>query len=227
MPNHIHLMVITSKPDRAKWSLSVELRAWTQRFHPGTAVWSPVPKGEKVPDKLQLKRQIRYVHLNPCRAKIVGDPFQWEWSTHRDVTGCVTEPWSDVQTLVECFGVSRARLGEAMHRYISGDPSVAVAGTPMIRAYREGAPIFASFAAGVSDVSQILLAVAVSLREKAVLKRGRLRQITVHVSNRLNLIPNPAKLSISQRHWNHLLTQSVDEQSIQVVLKILSDPRCR
>lgn len=221
MPNHFHLIVRTSNLKRARWHLQVEQRAWTQRFHPGKSMWTSVPLGEKVQDQLHLKRLIRYVHLNPCRAKIVSDPFLWEWSTHRDVTGCVTEPWSDLSTLMECFDVSsRTRLGETMHRYISGDPSVAVAGTSMIRAYRAGAPIS-------TDCSVILKAAAVARREEIKSRQGDLRNLVVHTSHFLKLKPAPQALGITLRSWHRILEKKVDTTEIAVVLKILADSRCR
>ena len=141
MPNHLHILIFTPDPDQARWKLGVDLRAWTQRFHPGLNIWSPIPKAITIPNSHHLKRQIRYVHLNPCRAGLASDPLQWEWSTHRDVTGCVGEAWPDLPKLMKIYEVPSSRLGDVIHRYVSGDPSVAVGGTPMVRSPRPGEPV--------------------------------------------------------------------------------------
>jgi hypothetical protein len=43
--------------------------------------------------KRKLARQVRYIVLNPCRDRIVGDPLSWMWSTQRDVMGATVQPW--------------------------------------------------------------------------------------------------------------------------------------
>lgn len=220
MPNHLHLLVFTRDPAHARLRLSVDLRAWTQKFYPHTQLWSPLPKAIAIPDLHHLKRQIRYVHLNPCRAGLVKDPLQWEWSTHRDVTGCVINPWPNNNALVKVFGVSANRLGEVMHRYVSQDPSVAVGGTPMARVPQTGEVT----AAGQNI---IFLGAAIASREATLLQRGKLRDLAVHTSHRLRLVSEPEKLNMSSKSWGRALARRVDEASIQVILKILADPRLR
>jgi len=141
MPNHLHLLCLKGRSDKIRWTLGVELRAWTQKFHPGSRIWQPVPSPDHIPDLKHLRRQIRYVHLNPCRSGLASDPLSWEWSTHRDVLGCVVEPWPDTAILSEAFGTSASRLGEKMHRYVSADPTVRVEGTPPIHRYRPDVPL--------------------------------------------------------------------------------------
>ncbi len=72
-------------------------------------------------DRVKVRRDIRYAVLNPCRAELARDPLEWVWSTHRELVGAIRDPWIDRRVL--------ARLG-IDHAYVSGDPSVAVAGTP-------------------------------------------------------------------------------------------------
>lgn len=45
----------------------------------------PLPPAEAVPEGPKRRRSVRYVHLNPCRARLVADPLAWPLSTHRDV----------------------------------------------------------------------------------------------------------------------------------------------
>lgn len=219
MPNHLHLLIFSSHPETLQWDLGVELRAWTRAFYPGSQIWAPIPKPRLIPDLLQLKRQLRYVHLNPCRAQLAKDPLQWEWSTHRDVTGCVVDPWPDLQKLARLFEVPQSKLGDAIHRYVSGDPSVAVTGTPMIRSPRLGEPLS-------SDLSFILWASAVARREEVVNHRGKLRNLAIQTSHYLRMIPEPAKLKLTQQSWQRLATAKVQPKTMDTVLKILADRRC-
>jgi hypothetical protein len=131
MPTHLHLLV----PDR---SLSLDrfrrlLVAFGARFRLHSP-WLPIGPPRSYPTRDKVLRQIRYIHLNPCRpsrigtadVRLVADPLLWEWSTHRDLVGAVADPW-----------VTPARLGPLArpdagwwHGYVSSDPSVHVQGTP-------------------------------------------------------------------------------------------------
>src|SRR5208283_2925907 len=84
-----------------------------------------------IPDFHHLKRQIRYVHLNPCRSRLVRDPMEWEWSTHRDVLGAVGEAWVDLPQLHRIWGARDDEFRRIFHAYVSGDPSALVEGTPL------------------------------------------------------------------------------------------------
>ncbi|OFZ21003.1 MAG: hypothetical protein A2X94_06620 [Bdellovibrionales bacterium GWB1_55_8] len=220
MPNHLHILLFVDHPARARWDLGVELRAWTQRFQPKLNIWSAIPEPRKVPDFHHLKRQIRYVHLNPCRAGLAADPLQWEWSTHRDIAGCAIDVWPDLPMLAKTYGAPLPQLGRVMHQHISSDPSVATTGTPMIRTPRNGEPISA-------DMTFILLACAVARREPMILQRGKLRDLTVQTAHQLGLNPEPAKLRISKKSWNRAVQRCPDQTAIKTVLRILADPRCR
>ena len=93
-------------------------------------VFEPVPEPEEVANGLHLERLVRYVHLNPCRAKLTRDPLSWPWSTHRGLLGAELNPWVSEQTLGKVLGRPSRGLGTWLHGYVSGDPSVDVSGTP-------------------------------------------------------------------------------------------------
>lgn len=120
MGNHIHLIVPDGDPWPTLCRVLGSLEGWP---------YGRPPPPEVAADRVKIRRDIRYVLLNPCRAEIATDPLQWVWSTHRDLVGAVRDPWVDAGAL--------ARLG-IDHAYVSGDPSVAVAGTPAPVAARRG-----------------------------------------------------------------------------------------
>ncbi len=215
MPNHLHLLKLGNDPCRIAWDLGVELRAWTQRFSPRSSVWSPIPDLRPIPDLHHLKRQIRYVHLNPCRAGLARDPLEWEWSTHRDLLGLVTDPWPEASFIRECF-----RSSEAAHAYISGDPSVKVGGTPMVCAFKPGMPVMAGTAV-------IYHAAAIARREGLELKRGPTRDLAVQVCEVLQAKPDPAGLRMSRLSWSRAVGRPHEPAHLQAVLSLLADLRCR
>lgn len=120
LPDHVHALPNTPDAGRLGRVMSGFAR-WrnADRGHTGP-VWTPAPPPELLPDEKHERRTVRYVHLNPCRAHLVTDPLAWPWSTHRDAVG---------------LAVPRLREPERdpfrFHRYVSGDPSSAVEGTPL------------------------------------------------------------------------------------------------
>jgi hypothetical protein len=94
-------------------------------------LWEPVSRIDVIDDPKMLARTVRYVALNPCRAKLASDPLEWLWSTHRDVVGAVADPWVTAESLAGALDRHEKGFVERFHAYVSGDPSVAVAGTHM------------------------------------------------------------------------------------------------
>jgi hypothetical protein len=127
MPDHIHLVAaVTSAEEVARRRLAValgKLGPW----------WHAVPPPALIPNAEHLRRQIRYVSLNPCRARLVHDPLSWLWSTHRDVVGATVDPWVGAKRVAAALGRSPRGFAEAHHAYVSGDPAVTVEGTPFPR----------------------------------------------------------------------------------------------
>jgi len=128
MPDHLHLL----EPGADAGSARQRLRRCLAGFSWGRGphLWEPVPAPEPVRDRQKLRRTWRYIALNPCRKRLVADPLEWTWSTHRDVVGAVVDPWITLQRLREHVRDSTCASAEALHGYVSGAPSVAVAGTP-------------------------------------------------------------------------------------------------
>lgn len=120
MPNHVHLIVPVAPGLRLGHAMSSFAR-W--RAHHGGrsgALWSPHPPPETIPGDKHLRRTVRYVLLNPCRARLAADPLAWPWSTHRDRVGLVARPVGPVEALSNRF-----------HAYVSGDPTVDIEGTAL------------------------------------------------------------------------------------------------
>jgi hypothetical protein len=102
------------------------MRGFTRKLHPGEQVWEAVDRPRAAHDFHHLRREIRYTHLNPSRARFTRDPLEWEWSTHRDFLEATFPSWSGRAVLKQLWHTK----AEDFHAYVSGDPSTQVAGTP-------------------------------------------------------------------------------------------------
>ncbi len=120
MPDHIHLL---HRRD-VSWGLGLALNAYARWRNARRGVHGPVWRRQGPPEPVQgavkLRRSVRYIHLNPCRAGLVDDPLAWAWSTHRDRVGLTVRPVVRVDP-------DRVRF----HRYVSSDPTVRVEGTDL------------------------------------------------------------------------------------------------
>jgi REP element-mobilizing transposase RayT len=225
MPNHLHLMVASSDAVATSGRISSLLRAFTRRFHPGKPLWRKVPTPKPIPNEFHLRRDVRYIHLNPCREGLAKDPATWEWSTHRDLIGSVHPTWLDTATLARVFGCAPGKLAEEAHRYISSDPSVATQGTPLPRRIR--APL-------VVPMPRLLEAVLAAAREPALVQRrgGRnVRKITAHLAKRIGLASPEALgtlIGVHPRTAKRLVAtplNPLEEATLQAANLNLSDPR--
>jgi putative transposase len=57
---------------------------------------------------------IRYIHLNPVRARMVREPGAYRWSSHRAYMGEEAQPWVTTDWVLGQFGI---RLGVARARF--------------------------------------------------------------------------------------------------------------
>jgi REP element-mobilizing transposase RayT len=224
MPDHIHLVAATKHPADFRRQLAIEARAACRSLLPGKRVWAPSPEPEDIPNSLHLKRTIRYVHLNPCRDRLAPDPIQWEMSTHRDVLGLTAKSWIDLDPLAELFRCSRAKLPEIFHSYVSSDPTVAVAGTPLPKRVDLSTP---------TSASPLLCAQAIAAVSRAtpteVLRKGELRDIALYLATESARNPRSEvqrAFDIGERTLHRVLSRPADAKMIAAAQLYLRDPRC-
>jgi hypothetical protein len=120
MPNHVHVLHAHDVRVPLAAALSGFAR-WSNHLHQASGpVFAGLPSAEPIEEGQKVRRHIRYVHLNPCRARLTGDPLTWPFSTHRDACGLA----------VPCV-VPRAHEIKSFHAYVSSDPNAKVAGTAL------------------------------------------------------------------------------------------------
>ena len=132
MPAHLHVITEIVSATAARLSFARILGS-SSRFHSPSEEdpirWQPVPQPKAIEGPEHLRRQVRYVALNPCRDKLVRDPLEWLWSTHRDVAGAVADPWVTAPRLARALDENVRGFADSFHRYVSGDRSCDVRGT--------------------------------------------------------------------------------------------------
>jgi REP element-mobilizing transposase RayT len=119
MPDHFHLILPHSDPRNR---LHDVLAGYAHGLFQRRGLSGPLFRARSPPtaiaDDKHVRRTIRYVHMNPCRARIVADPLAWPFSTHRDRVGFAARP------VVEAYPSP-----DAYHRYVSADSTVGTHGT--------------------------------------------------------------------------------------------------
>lgn len=117
MPNHIHLQHPRELPGLAQALAGYSRWLNTQQGQSGSLL-APLPAPTWAEGAQKVRRDARYIHLTPCRARMVADPLSWPWSTYRDVVGLSLSPIA-----------AKANDVERLHSYVSADPNVNTQGT--------------------------------------------------------------------------------------------------
>lgn len=120
MPDHLHLLHERDVRVPLGAALSGYARWLAHRREPGGPLVLPQAPPDRALQGDKQLRSVRYVHLNPCRARLVTDLLAWPFSTHRDAVGLAAFPV-----------VRRQADPAAFHRYVSADPTVNVEGTEL------------------------------------------------------------------------------------------------
>jgi hypothetical protein len=197
MPDHVHLL----HPADVRLPLADALGRYVRWVHGrrgghGSLV-APLPRAEWLADPQKVRRSVRYVHLNPCRARLVTDPLAWPFSTHRDALGCAARPV-----------IRPARDPEAFHRYVAADPTVHVAGTAVPHR-----------ASSVADPARVVEAVSAALRTPlgAVQRRGPARALYLALVRELCPEAPPGPIAAAVGVGRHALSRAVGRARPDVV----------
>jgi len=98
MPNHVHLVLLPTRPDglgavlgavhrRYTWEVN-QREGWRGFLWQGRFASFPL-------DEAHLHACLRYVELNPVRARLVDRPEAWRWSSARGHLGLADDPLTD------------------------------------------------------------------------------------------------------------------------------------
>ncbi len=206
MPNHVH--GLHHQDVRLELAIAVSGFAHWRHALYGTsgAVWERLPPPEPVTDGEKTARNIRYLHLNPCRGRLVNDPLAAPFTTHRDATGLTLDPIR-----------KKVRDIAKFHRYVSNDATVRIGGTNL--------PVAPTRAATLREVEA---AVSSLLRQPvAVLRqRGSARDLLIHAARALTLATRAeiaTWLEVSERTVQR--APSALRGAVLAVAAVVGDPR--
>jgi putative transposase len=95
MPNHVHLILVPAHADGLRAALGPAHRRYTWevneregwRGHLWQSRFASFPL-----DEAHLHACLRYVELNPVRARLVARPEEWRWSSARGHLGLAPDP---------------------------------------------------------------------------------------------------------------------------------------
>ncbi len=117
MTNHLHLaMQVADKPlARCMQNLSFRYTRWVNDRQGRTGhLFQGRYKAVLVEQDRHLVELVRYIHLNPVRARMVGDVHDYPWSGHGAYLGREEIPWLTTDWVLNQFG---ARRSVARRRY--------------------------------------------------------------------------------------------------------------
>jgi len=125
LPNHAHLLVRTAAVPLAT-SMRRLLTGYVVNFNRrhrrvGHLVQNRY-KSIVVEAEPYLLELVRYLHLNPLRAKVVPDLralARYPWSGHGALLGTVPRPWQATGELLAQFGPTRARARRAYRAFVA------------------------------------------------------------------------------------------------------------
>jgi len=131
MPNHAHLL-IERQDDKISRIMQGLLTGYSQYFNRKYKKIGHLFQGRYKAILCQTDRYlgelVRYIHLNPVRAKMVRRPQDYEYSGHRAYIGQDSSGLVDREPVLRHFGRTKARAVEMYQRFVAagvGEPSQA------------------------------------------------------------------------------------------------------
>lgn len=231
MPNHIHLILPKGKlregatVTQATRKLSGLLGCISKRLQV-KKLWQPIPPPAEIPDSQHLRRQIRYVALNPCRKKLCRDPLEWYWSTYREWMGATVVGRDSLGRLASSLQESPSNFRVRLHAYVSGDPTVSISGTPP----PQGAPQPKKWPTYTVDAIWRASAAALRVPLDDIKKPKPLRNLFIQMASRhrwhqSGLLAEMCEISLTSVQ-NHFL-KSASPECLAAADLCLGDPRLR
>lgn len=122
MPNHIHLLVERQQEAISRIMHRV-LTAYSRYYNRKNGrvghLFQKRYKAILCQSDQYLAELIRYIHLNPVRAKMVSNPAAFRYSSHRAYLG-MDEPWLvDVDAVLRYFGATKKLARERFEVFVN------------------------------------------------------------------------------------------------------------
>jgi putative transposase len=122
MTNHYHLLVETPKPDisAGMHRLNTRYVKWFNRRHNVSGhLFERRFHSVLIVDTVHLLEALRYIALNPVRARLCAGPASWSWSSFRATAGlAAAPPFLAVDRVLALFGGSEAHGRERYVKFV-------------------------------------------------------------------------------------------------------------
>jgi hypothetical protein len=96
--------------------------AFNRRYHRVGHLFQNRYKSIVVEEEPYLLELVRYLHLNPLRARVVPDLralARYPWTGHSALLGQVPRPWQETATILAQFGPTRRRARRAYRAFVA------------------------------------------------------------------------------------------------------------
>lgn len=206
MPDHLHLLHELDVRDRLAQAIAACAQWRNRRRGERGPLVERLPAADRALQGDKRARALRYVHLNPCRARLVDDPLSWPFSTHRDAVGLATFPVVPAHPDPTWF-----------HAYVSSDPTVRVDGTEL-----------PTWSVATTSAAQVLHAVSASTRTPlpAVACRGSARSLYLRAARTLTADPHATiGLGVGVSRSAVLGSPAREDARVRAVARVIGDPR--
>jgi len=114
MPNHVHIIIVPSHQDGLRATFADAHRRYTGYINARMRVTGHLWQGRfgsVVMDEEHLANAVRYVSLNPVRAKLVDKASGWPWSSVKAHFAEKDDGLVQVAPVIERYGGFRKFLG--------------------------------------------------------------------------------------------------------------------
>ena len=115
LPNHVHLIAVPSDKDGLRETFADAHRRYTGYINARLRVTGHLWQGRfgsVVMDEAHLFHAVRYVSLNPARAKLVPQAQDWQWSSVAAHLSGKYDKLVKVEPILERYGEFGAFLGQ-------------------------------------------------------------------------------------------------------------------
>jgi putative transposase len=125
LPNHAHLLLRTGARPLARSMRSLltgYAGAFNWRHKRVGHLFQNRYRSVVVEEQPYLLELVRYIHLNPLRAKVVADRRaleQYPWAGHSALVGSVARPWQESATVLAQFGPTLPRARQAYRAFVA------------------------------------------------------------------------------------------------------------
>jgi putative transposase len=122
MSNHVHLVIQTVEPNLSRgmqWLNGTYAGWFNHKYGRCGHLFQGRFKAFLIEKESYFAEVLRYVVLNPVRAKIVERPEQYKWSSYRATAGLDNaQDWHDRAPVLEMFGGEESQAQSAYRQFV-------------------------------------------------------------------------------------------------------------